>query len=101
MNNKGNNTLKKIGLYILVIIGVVISIFPFYWMFIGSTSSSGKILSTPPNLWPGDQLLTNWKNLNESVDILRVTFNSIFIAHHLHDISFTLWLLGRFELAIF
>jgi len=80
MNNKGNNTLKKIGLYILVIIGVVISIFPFYWMFIGSTSSSGKILSTPPNLWPGDQLLTNWKNLNESVDILRVTFNSIFIA---------------------
>src|SRR5690625_236658 len=80
MNNKGYITLKKIGLYILVSIGVVISILPFYWMFIGSTSSSGKILSTPPNLWPGDQLLTNWKNLNESVDILRVTFNSIFIA---------------------
>lgn len=71
---------QKIGLYTAVIIGAIVSIFPFYWMFIGSTNSSGEVFSIPPKLWPGDQFMINWENLNQSVDILRVMFNSIFIA---------------------
>src|SRR5699024_4781364 len=34
----------------------------------------------PPSLLPGNQLALNWENLKISVDIVRVTFNSIFIA---------------------
>lgn len=75
-----NQLIKKTILYIVIIIGAVISIFPFYWMFIGSTNSSGEIFSNPPKFIPGDQFFVNWQNINQSVDILKVTFNSIFIA---------------------
>ncbi len=67
-------------MYILLAIGVVLSIFPFYWMVVGSTLPSGELLSVPPKLLPGDYLLENAKTLNESLDILKVMWNSLFIA---------------------
>ncbi|MYL32146.1 ABC transporter permease subunit [Pontibacillus yanchengensis] len=72
-------TLQKIGLYTFLIIGVIVSIFPFYWMFVGATNPSGEIFSVPPNFLPGTHLIENFQNLNESVGIIRVMFNSLFI----------------------
>lgn len=72
--------LKKIGLYTALMIGVILSTFPFYWMFIGATNPSGAIFSVPPNLLPGDHLAENFQNLNEGVGILRVMMNSLIIA---------------------
>ncbi|PRO67304.1 carbohydrate ABC transporter permease [Alkalicoccus urumqiensis] len=71
--------MKKIGLYALLLVGVLLSMFPFYWMFIGATNPSGEIFSIPPNLTPGDHFMENLQNLNESVGIWRVIFNSVFI----------------------
>lgn len=67
-------------IYIFLLIGVIISIFPFYWMVIGSTLSSGKLLSVPPNLSPGKHLLENAKSLHESLNFVRIMWNSLFIA---------------------
>lgn len=79
MKHKGN-VAKKTAMYIFLSIGVVISIFPFYWMLVGSTLPSGKLLSVPPNLLPGNYLLENAKTLNASLDIVKVMWNSLFIA---------------------
>lgn len=76
---KTTNILKKIGLYTLLLIGVFISVFPFYWMFIGATNPSGQIFSIPPNLTPGDHFFENLRNLNETVGIWRVMMNSLII----------------------
>ncbi|SES30466.1 carbohydrate ABC transporter permease [Salipaludibacillus aurantiacus] len=80
-NNKNKTTtiLKKIGLYTLLGIGVFLSMFPFYWMFIGATNPSGAIFSMPPNLVPGDHFFENLRNLNENVGIWRVIMNSLII----------------------
>ena len=67
-------------MYVLLAIGAVISIFPFYWMAVGSTLPSGKLLSVPPNLLPGKHLLENVKSLNESLNFARIMWNSLFIA---------------------
>ncbi|WP_444685012.1 carbohydrate ABC transporter permease [Alkalicoccus luteus] len=72
--------IRKILLYITLGIGVILSIFPFYWMFIGATNPSGAIFSVPPNLLPGDFLVENFTNLNENVGIIRVLMNSLIIA---------------------
>ncbi|WP_350019869.1 carbohydrate ABC transporter permease [Priestia flexa] len=72
--------LRKIGLYLLLGIFTVISIFPFYWMFIGATNESGKMFTNPPTLIPGDQFMTNFQNLNASIDLGRVFFNSMFVS---------------------
>lgn len=70
----------KIAMYAFLLIGVIISLFPFYWMIIGSTKTSGQILSIPPSLMPGTHLFENMKSLNESMQIGRVIWNSIFIS---------------------
>ncbi|AOM84236.1 carbohydrate ABC transporter permease [Salisediminibacterium beveridgei] len=72
--------LRKIGLYSALLLGVILSVFPFYWMFIGATNPSGAIFSVPPNLIPGDHLVENFRNLNEGVGIIRVMMNSLIIA---------------------
>ncbi|WP_339060981.1 carbohydrate ABC transporter permease [Tepidibacillus marianensis] len=72
--------LRKISLYIVLTIGAIISLFPFYWSVIGATNESGKMFAKPPVLIPGDQLIENFRNLNESIGIGRVLFNSLFIA---------------------
>lgn len=79
MNTKGTLT-KKIVMYVFVLIGIALSIFPFYWMLVGSTLPSGKLLSVPPNLLPGNHLLENAKTLNESLNLPKIMWNSLFIA---------------------
>ena len=59
--------LGKFGLYFVLLIGVLISIGPFYWMFIGATHSSGEIFSIPPNFLPGDKLAENFRGLRDQI----------------------------------
>jgi lactose/L-arabinose transport system permease protein len=70
----------KIGIYCLLVLGVILSIGPFYWMLIGSTLPSGEIFHLPPKLLPGDYLARNFQSLNESLGIAKIFWNSIFIA---------------------
>ncbi|RAK22094.1 carbohydrate ABC transporter membrane protein 2 (CUT1 family) [Anoxybacillus vitaminiphilus] len=72
--------LQKIGLYAVLTVGVIISLFPFYWAMIGATNESGKMFSSTPTLVPGTKLIENITNLNESIGIGRVMFNSLFVA---------------------
>lgn len=75
-----NSLLTKVVLYFLLGIGVIISVGPFYWMLVGATNKSGEIFSIPPKVIPGDYLIENFKHLSESIGILQVLGNSVFIA---------------------
>ncbi|PHF14827.1 ABC transporter permease [Bacillus toyonensis] len=77
-NKRKKRILNKFNLYLFLGIFTVISIFPFYWMFIGATNHSSKMFTIPPTLVPGSEFITNFVNLNESIDISRVLFNSLF-----------------------
>ncbi|MCX7951696.1 MAG: carbohydrate ABC transporter permease [Clostridiales bacterium] len=77
-NESGLGT--RILVYTILIIGVLISFFPFYLMFTSSTHTSGEILSLPPKLGFGKNLINNFNKLNADVGIGRVFLNSLFIA---------------------
>lgn len=77
---KGLKFAKKAMLPLFLLIGIVISIFPFYWMLVGSTNHTSKIFSNPPTMGFGDQFLTNFNNLNDSINIWRVLYNSLFVS---------------------
>lgn len=77
---KTSNKFSKILIYGLLLIGVIISIGPFYWMIVGSTLPTGQIFSLPPKLSPGDFLAKNFASLKDSLGIARIFWNSIFIA---------------------
>jgi len=69
---------KSLG-YLLLILGAIISLFPFYWAIVSSTHVSGKVFAKPPTLFFGDQFFINLVNLNESIGIVRVLGNSLLI----------------------
>lgn len=71
--------LTKIIIYAFLIIAVLVSLFPFYVMFVSSTLTTGEILSSPPKLTFGTNLAENFANLKEKVNIGRVVANSLFI----------------------
>lgn len=74
-------TLKvKIITYSLLFVAAVVSLFPFYLMFVSSTLSTGDILKIPPTLSIGSNLMVNLENLKDKIDIGRVVFNSVFIS---------------------
>lgn len=80
INNFFKTSISKVIIYFLLIISGALFLFPFFWMVIGATSESGEILSMPPSFLPGKNLLNNIINLEQSINIMKVVFNSLFIA---------------------
>src|SRR5690606_12023428 len=56
---------KRLVAHALLLVGVGISIFPFYWMAVMATTSNEDIFSYPPRLWFGPHL---WRNLSQVFD---------------------------------
>ncbi len=72
--------LNIIFLYLVLGTGVVISLFPFYWMIIAATHASGDIFSIPPKFWFGNNFFNNLQGLDATVNIKRVFLNSLGIS---------------------
>ena len=52
MNAIAAQRLKSLITHILLLIGVAISIFPFYWMAVMASRTTGDIFKFPPTLTP-------------------------------------------------
>ena len=105
MKRKNVGSITKIPFKVLsyLFLGVVIllSLFPFYLMFISSTHTTGEILSLPPKLGIGTNLVTNMGNLNEKMNILRVVANSLIISLSYTFLTLILDSLAGYTLAKF
>lgn len=76
----GRTPFTTVLLYLVLTIGLVVSLFPFYWMFVSATKTTAQIFAYPPNLIPGTNLMANMRNLFVRVGFLRVVGNSLIIA---------------------
>jgi lactose/L-arabinose transport system permease protein len=70
--------LRRSIVYILLSIAAFVSVFPFYWMVIGATNKSADVVNGKPT--PGFELFNNIATFFSHVDVLRVFWNSTFIA---------------------
>src|SRR5699024_1095863 len=70
---------QKIVLYLVLIIGMILTIGPFYWMIVGATNPSGEVLSIPPNFIPGTHLLDNLNNILRRINMCRSLLYSTII----------------------
>ena len=77
---QGSQLLKSVVTHILLLVGVVLSIFPFYWMFVMATRTTGDIFKYPPVFVPGGHLSVNVDNLLKSIDIIGSTWNTLVVA---------------------
>jgi len=64
-------------MYGFLSIAAFLSIFPFLWMAISATNSTADIIRGKFTF--GDQLVTNIKTVLETVDVVQVTWNTVYI----------------------
>lgn len=67
-------------LYLLLICGTVLMVFPFAWMLLSALKSPAEIASVPPTLWPQEPTLANFFAVFEIVPFARYLLNSVVIA---------------------
>ncbi|MEU0072216.1 carbohydrate ABC transporter permease [Streptomyces sp. NPDC006332] len=71
---------RGIALHAVLVIGLLLSAFPFYWALIMSTHTSTEIFSYPPKLLPGSHFLQNVRSLFDNIDFFGSMFNSLLVA---------------------
>lgn len=70
----------KLFLYLLLIALALVTLFPFYWVFVLATHTQGDIYSAPPPFWFGNYLAENYASLTSRLPFLRNIWNSVYIA---------------------
>lgn len=70
---------KKFSLYAILVMIAGIMILPFYMMFVMSTLKTNEIYSFPPKLFFGSNLMTNFTNMVDAVNLPRAFGNSCIV----------------------
>ncbi len=65
---------------LLLVLWAAISIFPIYWMFATAFQTSGGAVALPPQLIPDPATLRGFEKLFSTPNLVRWTFNSVFVA---------------------
>ena len=92
---------RKVFTYVFLTIAALISLFPFYFMFVSATNTNAEILSATPKLIFGSHLVENFKNLNKKMDILRILMNSAIMTVTYTALSIVLHSMAGYALAKF
>lgn len=74
------NLVARLVTQVCLWIGVLMSIFPFYWLITMSTNTTAEIFGFPPKLTFGTNFAENMRNLLASVDLFQALLNTILVA---------------------
>lgn len=84
MSNQRHRTrkwrLSSLFTYLMLFIGAIISIFPFYWILVIATRTRDAVYHIPPLLTLGDQLWNNMQNVLNRILFFRSLWNSFFVS---------------------
>lgn len=69
----------KILMYGFLSLASLLSIFPFYWMFVMATRPSAAYNSIPPTLTPGKMLVENFQKVLQQIDFFGAMWNSFIL----------------------
>jgi len=68
--------------YLVLILGVSITLLPFVWMILGSFKTPSELIQVPPTFWPENPTLENYRTIltDPKLPLLRFYGNSAFVA---------------------
>ena len=87
--------------YVIVGIGALIMLAPFYFKFVFATHSRTEIFGLPPPLWFGDDLLANLKILTERIPFWRNLGWSLYVALASTALTLLFCSMGGYAFALF
>jgi len=71
---------SRVGVRVLLLLGVLVSLFPFYWLVVMASITTQEILQFPPRLVPGTHLLENMREVIHRIDFFGSLFNTVVVS---------------------
>ena len=76
----GRAVVQRLVTHLCILVGVLLSLFPFYWLLVMSTNTTGDIFGFPPKLTFGPHFVENVRNVLTNVDLLGAFANTLVVA---------------------
>jgi trehalose/maltose transport system permease protein len=70
----------RIWFWVLVVLIMLYTLFPFYWAVISSLKTSQELVNTPPTFWPQSVTWDNYKLVFEDATFMRALLNSAIVS---------------------
>ncbi len=96
-----SENLAPLAAYLIVGVGTVIMLSPFYFMFVFATQSRTEIFSLPPPMFFGDDLLGNLKILTDRLPFWRNLGWSVYVAVASTVLTLMFCSMGGYAFALF
>ncbi|MDU5963679.1 MAG: carbohydrate ABC transporter permease [Actinomyces sp.] len=80
MHTMERPTVGRILTYCVLSVGLLVWIFPFVWMYLGSLKTQQEIVVKPPTFFPEDATLSNFESWIFDYDISHYFVNSLLVA---------------------
>jgi len=71
-------SVARVVMWLLLLVGAFVCVFPFYWMVVGSTLNPNDVVHG--NLLPGNELMINIEKATKNYNLPLFFLNSLFIA---------------------
>lgn len=102
MRRTWQHKLGRIAFYVLVVLILLYTIFPFYWAFVSSLKPESEINSSQVTYWPNSPTLENYRLVFTSSDFIDAIVNSVIVATSVTLLSLVVgalaaYALGRFQ----
>jgi len=85
--------------YLMLILAVIVSVFPLYFMFVVASVGAQAVTSLPPRLYPGFNFFTVAQKVFDTVPFWASLFNSAFVSLTIAIISAILCAMAGFAFA--
>ena len=96
-----NDKLAPWAAYVIVGVGALVMLAPFYFMFVFATHSRTEIFSLPPPVWFGDDFLNNLKILTDRLPFWRNLGWSLYVALASTALTLLFCSMGGYAFALF
>lgn len=71
---------SRVAVRVVLLLGVLVSLFPFYWLVVMASITTQEILRFPPRLVPGTHLLENMREVIHRIDFFGSLFNTVVVS---------------------
>ncbi len=98
MTAQRTNMVSRVLFYLLVLVILVYTIFPFYWAFRSSIVPRQELFATPVTYWPSSPTFENYREVFRNSVFLRALLNSTIVAGSVTVLSLVIGAFGSYAL---
>lgn len=88
----------RIGFYLLILIIIFYTLFPFYWAIASSLKHSGEVARIPVTWWPQNPTLDNYRTVWENKSFMRAFLNSVIVSGTVVVLSLLIGTVGAYAM---